>query len=293
MKAGAWVLPTSTTSGLSERRGSWSAGRPGRPTTAPRSRGSSRGSPSRRSSSGSRGLPAGVSVPTSQTRISAPSASEGRCLADGTAGEHDRRGAEERRGPERLLHCLPSFSLGVRGGRATASGCCGAGVTRGAQRDPELSGQDHDGRAAQDDVLAVLGHPHRGRPWNSASVRVRRVSTVASRERSVEQVGGTAEHDLREVERADDRCERDAEPLARRRAGSRRAVSARMLSLEARGRARGTASQASRQPTLPHDARGPPSVPTTTWPISPAAKRRADAWAGRRRSARRRHRGRP
>ena len=80
-------------------------------------------------------------------------------------------------------------------------------------RHPELSGQDHDGRTAQDDVLALLRHPH---PHAVVELGERPCAEGLDgrlREGSVEKFGGTGEHDLRDVEHADDGRERDAEAL--------------------------------------------------------------------------------
>ena len=52
-----------------------------------------------------------------------------------------------------------------------------------------------------------------------------------------------------------------------------RSTVSRSMPASRRAVRRGTASQVSRQPRLPHAQASPPSVPTTTCPISPAAKR--------------------
>ena len=80
---------------------------------------------------------------------------------------------------------------------------------------PELSGEDHDGGAAQDDVLALLRHPHADAVMELGERPCAEGLDGRLREGSVEKFRGTGEHDLREVEHADDGGERDAEALPR------------------------------------------------------------------------------
>ena len=72
---------------------------------------------------------------------------------------------------------------------------------------------------------------------------------------------GTAQHDLREIEGADDGRERDAEALPCLAAGSASRSAALRLRLPGmRCSSRGTASQVSRHPILPHAQVAPPEV---------------------------------
>ena len=73
------------------------------------------------------------------------------------------------------------------------------------------------------------------------------------------------EDDLGEVEGGDDRGQGHAEALPPASTTSWPSGVSRAA------RSRGIDSQVSRQPRLPHGQSSPPSVPTVTWPISPAA----------------------
>ena len=107
-------------------------------------------------------------------------------------------------------------------------------------------------------------------------------------QRAVEQLERTAEHQLVEVEGADDRGQRHPELLAdpgqRSRSSGRRP---RRAAPQVRARP----ARVSRQPRREH-AHGSPSGSTTTWPISPAADG-GRAAACPRAPGRRRHRCRP
>src|SRR4051795_4692050 len=61
-----------------------------------------------------------------------------------------------------LPSCVFSWYSGEPGDPAGAVSGSGVppGFSDGGLGHPELSGQDHDGGAAQDDVLALLRHPH-------------------------------------------------------------------------------------------------------------------------------------
>ena len=81
-------------------------------------------------------------------------------------------------------------------------------------RHPELSRQDHDGCTTQDDVLALLRHPH-----PHAIVELRECPCAEGldgrlREGSVEKFRGAGEDDLGEIENPDDGRQSDAEAFA-------------------------------------------------------------------------------
>ncbi len=82
-------------------------------------------------------------------------------------------------------------------------------------RHPELSRQDHDGCAAQDDVLALLRHPHPDAVVEFGERPCAEGLDGRFREWSVEKFSGAGEDDLRDVEHADDGREGDAEALPR------------------------------------------------------------------------------
>ena len=134
-----------------------------------------------------------------------------------------------------------------------------------------MSRQDHGGGAAHDDVLTEGGHPNREIAVELGHRAITEGLDGRLYEGAIEEFDGAAEHDLAEIEGPDHRGEGDAEPFA----GTTQDVVALgrvRRGFELRGEA-GVATQVSRQPRLPQAQASPPSVPTTTWPISPAANR--------------------
>ncbi len=107
-------------------------------------------------------------------------------------------------------------------------------------------------------------------PWISGRVRPRSVATALS--------SSTPSRMSKGPDRTTSR--RLSAPTTGAMAMPRRSpAAARIASRSCRSAARarrsvrrGMASQVSRQPALPHAHVSPPSVPTTTWPISPAAE---------------------
>ena len=154
-----------------------------------------------------------------------------------------------------------------------------------------MSGEDHDGGAAQDDVLALLRHPHADAVVELGERPCAEGLDGRLREGSVEKFRGAGEHDLRDVEHADDGGECDAEPLP----GVAQDADALSSSDAAASRAvsAGTASQASRQPTLPQTQSGSAVGADGDVPDLAGGEVRRRAWAGPRRAGPSRHRGRP
>ena len=198
----------------------------------------------------------------------------GRTAATGAAGEDDSRSAEEREGSELLVHgVFLRVSLGVLAyfrGPGDPSGGMGCATLR-----------CYDTPSCPDRTMTAA--PRRTMSWPCSVIRTRTPSWNFGerpcaegldgrlREGSVEKFRGAGEHDLRHVEHADDRARARCRGAPRRRGGCPRGVRRRLprpgapTGREPRARPRGI--RPCRRRTS-----GPPSVPTVTWPISPAAK---------------------
>ncbi len=186
--------------------------------------------------------------------------------------------------------CLPFVSsLGVRVGRVTHPGGTGVpGVARTVR--PVAPGGTSGAMALRQDTPScpdrtMTAAPRRTMSWPCSVIRTRTPSSTDWREcpraegldgrfregvRREVQAGRRARSPRHRARRRRGRARCRAAPP--RRGGSPRALRNRMPRAS-RDDSEGTDSQASRHPTLPHAHCGPPSVPTVTCPISPAAKR--------------------